>query len=178
VRDGRDVLLSEYAFVTALSRFDATLDDFSTTFLRGKVNAYGAWQNHVRSWLDSPIAGTSNLLVVRFEDLRSSPEQCFTRIVEFLGVDASPSRIQQAISNNSLEKMRAKEACSPQKSSANGRFVRQGAVEGWRKGLSAAQLARIDEIVGDVLVRLRYPLSSQLNDQLRLATAHGQADAS
>lgn len=178
VRDGRDVLLSEYAFVTALGRFQGTLDDFITIFLRGKVNGYGAWHNHVRSWLDSPIAGTSNLLIVRFDNLRSSPEPGFKRIAEFLGVDADPRRIQNAIANNSLDKMRAKEARSPQKSSANGRFVRQGTVQGWRNKLSAAQVARIDEVAGDILSRLEYPLPTQVCDEPVEAVPHGQANAS
>ena len=178
VRDGRDVLLSEYAFVTALGRFHGTLDDFITIFLRGKVNGYGTWHNHVRSWLDSPIAQTSNLLIVRFDNLRSTPEHWFKRIAEFLGVDADPLRIRNAIANNSLDQMRAKEARSPQKSSAQGHFVRQGTVQGWRNKLTAAQLARIDETAGDILARLEYPLSTQVYDEPVLTVPHRQATVS
>ena len=179
VRDGRDVLLSEYAFVTALGRFHGTLEEFTVAFLKGKVNGYGAWHNHARSWLHSPIAGSSDLLVVRFEDLRSNPEQWFKHMAEFLGFDAQIGVIRQAIANNSLDKMRAKEMRSPQKASVNGRFVRNGAVQGWRNRLMTAQLVMIDEKAADVLIRLKYPVCAQVSqDGPVLSTLHSQANAS
>ena len=59
VRDARDVLLSEFAFLKALDYFRGDLDKFISTFLFtcGSAYGYGPWQRHVSSWLDSPIAG-------------------------------------------------------------------------------------------------------------------------
>ncbi len=167
VRDGRDVLLSEYAFLKALGRFDGDLDQFVIAFLRGKTNGFSPWRFHVHSWLDSPIAGTPNLLVVRYEDLRSKTEESFKRIVEFLGVDVSLKTIQESIVNNSLDKMRAKEESSPQKASVRGRFVRTGSVQGWRTTLSASQLAMIEQNARDALVRLRYQVSKPCSESER-----------
>ena len=160
VRDGRDVMLSEYAYLKALGRFKGEMDEFVTDFLQGKANGFGPWQRHVASFLDSPIASSSNMLLVRFEELRSKPEQEFRRIAEFLSVKLEPARLTTAISNNSLERMRAKEDRSPQRASVNGRFVRSGSVDKWRTELSPKQLQLVDKLAGSTLQRLSYPLST------------------
>jgi len=158
VRDVRDVIFSEYAFTTALDRFHGTLDDFIRDFFRGKINGYGSWPRHVTSWLDSPIAGTPNLLVMKYEELRKDPEGQFRRMLDFAGMERDPEAVRQAIANNSLEKMRAKENDSPRKASVRGRFVRGGFVQGWKDKLSEEQLRRIEANAGETLMRLGYPL--------------------
>ena len=165
VRDARDVLLSEYAYLKALDLYRGDLDHFIKTFLFTCVTAYrrGPWHRHVPSWLDSPIAGTENLLVVRFEDMRKDPVLWFTRMVEFLGVDVDQEKIRLAVENNSIEKMREKENLEPVRASIKGRFVRNGAVRGWVSKLSPEQVRLIEEQAGSALLRLGYPLSSQLN---------------
>jgi hypothetical protein len=160
VRDGRDVLLSEYAYLTALGRFHGELDDFVKAFLYGRVNGFGSWQRHVSSWLDSPLTPASKILLVRFEDLRSNPEQGFCRIADFLDVKLEPARLRIAIANNSLERMRAKEDRSPQKASVKGRFIRNGSVQRWRIDLTPNQLQMIDDLAGNTLRRLDYPAST------------------
>lgn len=158
VRDVRDVILSEYAFITALDRFHGGLDDFISDFFRGKINGFGSWPRHVTSWLDSPIAGTANLLVFKYEDLRRDPETNFRKMLDFAGMKRDPEAIRRAIANNSLEKMREKEIDSPRKASVRGRFVRTGQVQGWKGKLSDDQLRVIEAAAGEVLVRLGYPL--------------------
>ncbi len=162
VRDGRDVLLSEYTFLKALGRFKGDLDQFVITFLQGKANGYSSWRSHVHSWLDSPLAQTPNLLVMRYEDLRSNTHASFQQIVEFLGIKRSSKAIHEAIVNNSLDKMRVKEQLSPQKVSARGRFVGNGSMQGWRSRLSPSQLTMINHSAGDALLRLGYQISPDL----------------
>ena len=160
VRDARDVVLSEYAYLKGLGFFDGNLEEFLAGFVgvRGKVNGYGAWQNHVASWLDSPIAGTPNFLLVRYEDLRHDPEEWFGRITDFLGVRVRPERIQQAVANNSLKQMREKERSQPQLKTND--FVRTGLVQGWRGKLTSSELELIERHAGSVLARLGYPLDA------------------
>jgi len=164
VRDARDVLLSEFAFLKALDYFRGDLDKFISTFLFtcGSAYGYGPWQQHVSSWLDSPIAGTDNLLVVRYEDLRQDPVLWFTRMAEFLRLDVSHEKIELAVANNSLQKMREKERKEPVRASIRGRFVRNGTVRGWVSQLSPAQVRLIEQHAGSALLRLGYQLSSQL----------------
>lgn len=160
VRDVRDVILSEFAYTTALEFFHGDLDEFIDTFLRKKVNPFGPWQEHVRSWHESPLTGTPNLLQVRFEDLRQKPLEGFTRIAKFLGINSNPELIQRAIDHNSLDKMKEKERVAPQRASVKGRFVRTGAVQGWRSKLTREQLRTIEKYAGSAMQRLGYPLDS------------------
>lgn len=167
VRDARDVLLSEFAFQSALDYFRGNLDEFISAFLFTCASAYGVgpWHRHVSSWLDSPLAGTENLLVVRFEDLRQDPVPWFARMAEFLRVDVDREKIELAVANNSIQKMREKENKEPVRVSIRGRFVRNGSVRGWVSQLSPAQLRLIEEHAGSALLRLGYPLSSQLSQE-------------
>jgi len=161
VRDARDVALSEFAYTRALEFFDGDLDKFLTTFLCKKINAFGPWQVQVSSWLDSPIAGTSDLLLMHFEELRQNPVEGFSRMADFLGVKVDHTIIERAIANNALEKMQEKERKEPVRASVKDRFVRSGAVQGWRSKLTPAQIALIEEHAGSVLTRLGYPLTSE-----------------
>src|SRR5581483_4906755 len=162
VRDARDVLISEHAFLTALDFYHKDLDHFINTFLFTCVSAYGPWHKNVDSWLNSPIAGTGNLLLVRYEDLRKDPVPGFARIAEFLGMDVKLDKIKAAVENNSIQKMRQKEDREPVRASIRGRFVRDGAVRGWLSKLTPEQVRLIEKHAGKTLQRLGYPLSSEL----------------
>ena len=159
VRDVRDVVLSEYAYQNALGRIERTFDDYLTDFLNGTATGYGSWQEHVRGWIDSPLAANGNLLVVRYRDLRKDTQTYLQRIVDFLGVDVDRQMIVRAVQNNEFQKMRAKEDKSPQLGKSvegESRFVRKGAVGGWREQLTPELLLRIEEKTGTMLARLRF----------------------
>jgi len=163
VRDPRDVVISEHAYLRGLDFFRGTLDRFISDFVRGKVNGFGAWQNHVTSWLDSPLARNGDLLLVHYRDLRQKPEAGFARILEFLGVEVDPAVIRLAVANNSLDKMRGKEDRSPRVAvrlpKPKNRVVRTGLVEGWRAELSSGQVDFIEQYAADALMRLGYPFA-------------------
>jgi len=147
VRDARDVVISEHYYHKAMGWTTLEFGDYLLSFLRGEVNGYGAWHDHVEAWLRSPLAENGNLLVIRFEDMRRNTEENLGRVLDFLRVEADPQVVQEAIANNSVRRMRDKEDSSPQipKISRNpstredGRFIRRGSVGGWRERLTAAQ---------------------------------------
>ena len=159
-RDCRDVLLSEFTYLSNLEFFHGDLDEFVKHFVTTRVSGFGPWQRHIASWLDSPLAKTPNMLTMRFEDLRRDPVQGFTQMAEFLGVQVSPELIERAVANSSLEKMKEKEKREPVKASVKGRFVNSGSVQGWRVKLTPAQLQLIESYAGDTLRRLGHPLST------------------
>ncbi|HTW57372.1 MAG TPA: sulfotransferase domain-containing protein [Terriglobales bacterium] len=166
VRDARDVLLSEFAFLSALEFYGEDLAQFVPYFLFTCVSAYGPWHKNVTSWLDSPIAGTSNMLLVRYEDLRRDPLPWFARMADFLGAPVDEEKIRIAVENNSIQNMRAKEDKEPVRASIKGRFVRDGKVRGWVSKLTAEQVRLIDQHAGETLVRLGYPLASELKAEV------------
>jgi hypothetical protein len=172
IRDVRDVFLSAFAGCTAnglvplVSKGD--IDSFLESFLQGRALTMGSWHQHTRSWLDSPLARNGNLLVVRYEELRRNPEQRVAQILQFLGITPDAQAIGRAIENNSLQRMRAKEDSakkageqsillgrrnSPEEQM---RFVRQGAVGGWREKLTDAQVRLIEQHAGETLVAAGY----------------------
>jgi hypothetical protein len=176
VRDPRDIVLAEFAFYTVLDYYHGDLDSFINAFLFTKncsVYGYGPWQRHISSWLDSPIGGTDNILLVRFEDLRKEPVEGFARMVDFLGVNVDMEKIRAAVENNTIQKMREKEDKEPVRSSIRGRFVREGAVRGWLSKLTREQALLIEKHAGEAMVRLGYPLLAELD--LEASSSSGPA---
>ena len=173
VRDGRDVLLSEFAYEKALERFPGNFDDFLRLFLAGKVNGYGAWHHHVETWLDSPLNENGNLLLIRFEDMRQNTSRTLEHVLSFLGAEVNQNVIQQAIENNSVDAMRTKEERSPQlgkrppqpRDDGRGRFIRSGSVRGWQGKLTDQQIHLIEQEAGDVLARMKYPIGAALAEK-------------
>ncbi|HEX8815495.1 MAG TPA: sulfotransferase domain-containing protein [Terriglobales bacterium] len=167
VRDARDAALSQYARSVQLGIADPDMDRFLVSFLMGTFHGYGAWGPHIRSWLDSPLSRQGKMLVVKFEDLRKNPEQVLPRMVEFTGKTVNMDAIRAALANNTVEKMQEKEVRSkklPQSNTEVGRFVRKGAVQGWRDKLTPAQLQLFEKYIGRELAELGYPSASAVAD--------------
>jgi Sulfotransferase domain len=172
VRDVRDVILSSHARAVELGLAplvsNGDFDSFMLSMLEGRALQMGSWQEHTRTWLDSPLAKNGNLLVVRYEDLRNKPEQALGQLLEFLGVTADSRVIRKAIDDNSLQQMRAKEDKARKageqtalleankRIGEEGRFVRKGAVAGWRGKLTDAQIKIINHYAGNMLATLGY----------------------
>ncbi len=168
LRDVRDVVLSLYKRETELHMLHGlytNFDDYLLAFLQGETTHFGTWHHHVHSWLDSPLAKTDELLLIQFEDMRANTDKTLERIVEFLGVKADPRTIHNAVLNNSLERMRAKEhraRTTPKNTQVSwigkgGCFVGKGSVGGWHGRLTGAQVQLIEDYAGRELERLRYP---------------------
>lgn len=172
IRDIRDVALSNYvrSVESGLAQFisNGDFDSFLLSLLEGRALAMGSWQKHSRSWMESPLAKNGNLMVVRYEDLRQNSEQLLAQILQFLGISPDFRIIRKAIENNSLLQMRAKEdyamkagVRSPllechKSADEDGRFVRKGAIGGWRNRLTADQVRIIQEYAGDTLAAAGY----------------------
>lgn len=181
VRDARDVALSEYAYNKAQGWIDCSFARYLTMFINGNACPYGSWEEHTRSWIESPLNDRGDLMLVSYSELKRNTESTLARIAEFLRVRAPARVIQNAIQNNSLENMRKKEDRAPQigydprtKSIAeDNRFVRSGEVGGWRGRLTPAQAEYLNRNLGKMLVRLGFeeetsaiPASATSADQL------------
>jgi hypothetical protein len=168
VRDCRDIVLSEYAWGQSLDlnkHFDIIdFDGFLLSWLQARLQRMGSWQNHVHAWLDSPALKSGNVLMIKFEDMRKNPESALVSMLEFLDVAVDLNVVRAAISNNSIEKMRAKEDNSRKydpkrlgrKPGEEYRFVRQGSIGGWRERLTNPQVNLIEQYAGTALARLGY----------------------
>jgi len=156
VRDARDVALSEFAYQKALGLAEDNFETYLPRFLRGEVNPFGSWSAHVDSWMDAKDKGYAEVLLVRFDEMRSQPEDSLANMMEFLNVPVERETIRRAVANNSVEKMRDKEKVNPQKASAKGRFIRSGAVGGWRERFTEAQAELVEQYAGSALTRIGF----------------------
>jgi hypothetical protein len=168
VRDPRDVALSEYAYQTALGLVEQPLDDYLHAFLSTGVNPFSSWPAHVESWLSAPLS-PDQLMVVKFEDLRKDSVAAVSEIIRFFGVAPDEARIGQAIANNSVERMKAKEKETPQRASKKGQFIRSGSVGGWRANLNETQVNIVRDHAAALLDRLGYPRTAQPREEAMAA---------
>lgn len=161
IRDVRDVLLSQYSRENELGLvWWANFDGYIKAFLEGTINGFGPWQEHIPQWLDSPLAKRGDLLAVKFADMRRNTQETLERVVDFLGFEVQPEVIAEAIADNTVEKMRAREERSQtlhKSTREEGRFVRKGAVMGWREKLTEPQLELIEQYAGETMARMGFP---------------------
>ena len=154
IRDGRDVVISEYYYHIMLRYWHPRrpFDQFFDRFIAGKVNRYGDWKTH-----ENPA---NEIHLVKYEALKTCPRETFAGVAHFLGYQVDEEQIRQALADNALEKMRlkdrqARESVHRHHSEAVA-FVRQGKAGGWRDFLTGDQKKTFEWYAGDVLRRLGY----------------------
>jgi hypothetical protein len=161
-RDVRDALLSSFAREASLQMLHIKgLDDYIRPFMEGRMTHYHcSWQEHVTGFLDSPLQREGRLHVVSFERMRKDLYGTLAGCIGFLGAPVDSVRIQTAIANNTLAKMRDKEDTSvlPKASQDDGRWIGKGAVLGWQDKLTDQQNRVVQEYAGETLARLGYPV--------------------
>ncbi len=162
LRDGRDVAVSYYFFMRRNGTFSGSFSDFIPLFVRGHMDGYGPWQAHVSSWLDSPLAGSGHLHVIRYEDLLADPQRCLGAAVDFLGVTVDEIRLRDAVEANRFDRMRQRSSRSPRVQSTAVRgdipIVRKGAAGDWRNHFSEADRRTFTRHAGTQLERCCYDL--------------------
>jgi Sulfotransferase domain len=111
----------------------------------------------MNGWAEA-APGMSDLLVVRYEDLRAETERTLGRILSFFGTPGSEQEIRDAVTFASFENMKKLEAGKTFRFSG-GRFaprdrddpntfkVRRGKVSGYRDYFTAEQSAEIDALI-------------------------------
>lgn len=159
-RDVRDVAVSEFLRERAKGLVE-NFDQYLTKFLAGEKR-HGSWAGHLSSWLDSKAAQEGKLHVIKYEDLHQRPIETLEAVTRFLGVETDRRRIAASVAGNTVEQMRVKEDVSGvtfKGSDDDGRFVRKGAVAGWRERLTQAQAESIEVHTQSALLRMGYAIS-------------------
>jgi hypothetical protein len=117
--------------------------------------------NFLNGWA-SELEQFENLLVVRYEDLRSDAETELTKLMAFLGEDVDPQKIKDTVEFASVENMRKMEAQNyfwrsgsrvqaRDTSDPNTYKVRKAKVGGYRDYFDDEQIAAIDAMVNERL---------------------------
>jgi len=154
IRDPRKVVPS------AAAHFGQSLDDsihqlseegrgFKADREKGAMHGLMcSWPTHVRSW-----HGADKVMTVRFEDLKKDPHDVFKAIIEHYKIDCSEERIDYAIELCRLDRLQQQEKSEDGFREASQHCMFFG---GERQKLSPEQVARIEEICGDVMKQHGY----------------------
>lgn len=104
VRNPADAVVSRFHHLSRhQGRFSGSLDDFVRDPDLGAdhiVQYLASWQPHLQD---------PNVITVRYEDLKDSPLEPFSRLASQLGIAAEEAELQQALGQSTFEKMKALE---------------------------------------------------------------------
>ncbi len=173
-----------------------SLEAFVTRMLVPGRSYNGTWGEHAGSWLVNPTniaefslqgngarphsAGFAHkkmdapgarghgreFLLVRYEDLLQDAHAGLRRIAEFLGLEANPERIEQAVERSSADSMRKLESAqnlqwaTTRETRKDIPFVRQAKSGQWRTALGANSIAEIESAWGHLMRLNGYELAS------------------
>jgi hypothetical protein len=121
VRNPRDVIFSAARHLDISPSRYADFAEFFITH-RGVPEwariGFGTWPRSVQAWTSPAESGrvlpSAQVLVLKYEDMWDDPVKTLGRIVGFagLGHGTDPGRVERAVENSSLDKMRAAEKAS------------------------------------------------------------------
>lgn len=169
VRDPRSVAVSYYHFLVKMRVLveQCPINVYAERFIRGDLDPYGSWSDHVGGWLGAR-QGRKDFLLLRYEKMLENPAEELRRIIEFLGRPAGQSEISAAVAMSSFKKMRTMERKDVGKwgSVKSGRrdkpFIREGQKDGWRRELPSETVIKIEAAFFDVMRDLEYPFNGGL----------------
>jgi len=177
VRDPRDVALSYYDFQRKYMQIDDAypLEQYVEDFVQGRLISidWGTWAENVSSWI-YPRGKSKNFLLLRYEDMMKDTTRELTRIAQFFGIEAVPTRLQQVIDRSSADRMRELEKLEADRwiATKNRRkdipFVRVAKAGGWRTSLPVKSVEQIENAWGDLMITLGYePVTVQVPQGVR-----------
>ena len=111
--------------------------------------------------------------MLRYEDLIENTARELAKVVDFLHFSVTPEQIAQAVERSSADNMRKLEKAQPDKnglmrgSRKDLSFVRAAGSGGWRTGLPAPMVAKIEAAWGPLMQHLGYELSTQPPSEAR-----------
>jgi Sulfotransferase domain len=165
VRDPRDVAVSQYHFhrKRKLVADSSPIEQFVTRFIAGKTSPYGSWGENVASWLATRQTHPGFLLL-RYEDMMANTTLELGKVARFLGIDAAPQRLAQAVERSSATEMRKLEKAqahlwsSTRDTRQDVPFVRAAKAGGWESELPEKSAAELEAAWGTLMQRLGYKL--------------------
>ncbi|MGH9529855.1 MAG: sulfotransferase domain-containing protein [Terriglobales bacterium] len=169
VRDPRDIALSYYDFQRKYRQINDLypLDDYVDDFVNGRLisKGWGTWGENVASWI-STRGKSPDFLLLHYEEMTTDTHRELARVAEFMGINATPSLLDNAIAASTADRMRDLEKIQAHKWAAtkNRRqdipFVGPAKSGGWKTQLSEISVARIERAWGDLMTALGYKLTS------------------
>jgi hypothetical protein len=150
-RDGRDAMLSYWAYLVARGRLDQ--GEGPGPFLRSTDVWPCPWPQHVDAWLDGVARRPKGRsLVVRYEDLVTDTAEGLARVAELAGLPVSVPRVTRAVRRADLAALQRAEASSGPGSLNLVSTQRPR----WPDAVSSEDATSFMAVAGPVLQRLGY----------------------
>ena len=184
VRDGRDVMVSMYNFTYFTRRpirtFGLPMQSMKNLawnmrrvlwcrFRRQKFSDFVVargrdWADHVRAAMEHrPNA------VVRYEDLRTNPDETLDELLKKMGVEVDPRVIRAAVETFDFRRITNRK---PGQEDAKS-FFRKGVVGDWKEWFRDEPIrSGFQEVAGDVLEQLGYADWGEPHETAGLSTRH------
>jgi hypothetical protein len=105
--------------------------------------------------------------LLRYEDMKSRPEQELKRIAEFYGIEASPKLLQTTLERSSADRMRemektqGKEWVSTKDKRSDIPFIRTASAGDWKSKLRPESVAEIESAWGNIMAEFGYELMTR-----------------
>lgn len=163
VRDPRDVLLSYYHYKLLRNAFDESysIDSFAEEFLKGSLETFGSWGDHVGGWLGAR-SKHPRFLFLRYEDMLADTLGQLQKISSHLSLRTSVEKLEDVVERCSLATLKQSEKNTGARwktlthSRRDKSFIREGKSGGGKKKLSAHTLNQLDEQFGIQMQELGY----------------------
>ena len=170
VRDPRDVAISQFfqwkyrmrPHKKSLNHYPEHDADVSIyDFIAHKANGIPGVVNFMNVWARE-IPNLENVLVVRYEDLRSDPHKVLQRLADFLEIPSTQTDIEDAVDFASYDNMKKLEGSNgfllgggrlmpKDRNNPDSFKVRRAKVGGYRDYLEDDQIEHIDRLVNETL---------------------------
>ncbi|CAK9298164.1 unnamed protein product [Gordionus sp. m RMFG-2023] len=161
LRNPKDVAVSffhHHRMAKDLGNFDKDFKHFLSLFLEGRV-VCGSWFNHVKTYWKR--RDDSNLLIVRYEDMKNNLSQTLMNISKFLGISLSDAQIMEVNNLCTFDKMKENERVNrnwvPSFDTTKSTFIRKGIIGDWKNHFSQE-----DDHIFDAIYQLKMKEISDL----------------
>ena len=157
-RNGKDVAISFYHHLTNQvgnggSEYDS-VQQFLADWTTGKL-PFGSWISHLRSWIAAIGDKSSNILLVKYEDIVIDLRKSIKDIAAFLDVNIEYSKLDELVNLLSFQEMKSmKELYQPVsvKWKEGFDFLRKGVI-----GDSTSYFHEEEEIAIDRMLKAEFP---------------------
>jgi len=162
LRDFRDCVVSQAFMESKYETWDGyftgpEMEALDNQFLRNYLTNYES-QKDFEMWVKLVSERPDQVMIVRYEEIKSKPEATLKRVFEFLGVNSADSIVAQCLQKNTFQKLSG--GRKPGEADAS-HFYRKGIVGDWRNYFSVENVATFKEIAGDTLIAAGYEQDDQ-----------------